>query len=126
MRDLWSSAITEEALAGLLLQQGDENDRPRAVQLLVHAYRTYQSHSARTIQGRALLHSASGKTHDDQARDDKTRSRGTAQRWDGLSVRAASVVRAGIARWWLLRGRGSLARLQRRDVRAVLVCIGSA
>jgi Tetratricopeptide repeat len=42
-RDHWSSAITEQTLAVLLLQQGDENDRPRAVQLIVHAYRTYQS-----------------------------------------------------------------------------------
>jgi tetratricopeptide (TPR) repeat protein len=41
--DHWTSAVTEEALALLLLQQGDERDRPRAVQLLVHAYRTYQS-----------------------------------------------------------------------------------
>jgi hypothetical protein len=42
-RDHWPSAITEESLAEILLQQGDENDQLRAVQLLVHAYHTYQS-----------------------------------------------------------------------------------
>jgi tetratricopeptide (TPR) repeat protein len=42
-RDHWSSAVTEEALADLLLQQADENDRARAAELRIHAYRTYQT-----------------------------------------------------------------------------------